>query len=186
MIQRPWDGSFDEYLTYLLRDQNQKREHSPADLKYTDSGRKVYSGGGIEPDHFLAGSLEGFNPTRFSRLLHSRGAFIGFAEKFSREGDTRTAARSAAKHRVAPGWVVTDAIVEEFKQYVTTQRVRIDETAFKTDLAFIKAMIHFEVDMDLFSFEEARKNLVKVDPQAQAALAHLDEARQLLMARKTQ
>ena len=87
---------------------------------------------------------------------------------------------------MVPGWVVTDAIVEEFKQYVTTQRVRIDETAFKTDLAFIKAMIHFEVDMDLFSFEEARKNLVKVDPQAQAALAHLDEARQLLMARKTQ
>jgi carboxyl-terminal processing protease len=186
MIQRPWDGSFDEYLTYGLRDQNQKREHSPADLKYTDSGRKVYSGGGIEPDHFLAGSLEGFNPTRFSRLLHSRGAFIGFAEKFSREGDTRTAARSAAKHRVAPGWVVTDAIVEEFKQYVTTQRVRIDEAALKTDLAFIKAMIHFEVDMDLFSFEEARKNLVKVDPQAQAALAHLEQARQLLMARKTQ
>ena len=186
MIQRPWDGTFDEYLTYGLRDQNQKREHSPADLKYTDSGRKVYSGGGIEPDHFLAGPLEGFNPTRFSRLLHSRGAFIGFAEKFSREGDTRTAARSAAKHRVAPGWTVTDAIVEEFKEYVTTQRVRIDETAFKTDLAFIKAMIHFEVDMDLFSFEEARKNLVKVDPQAQAALAHLDEARQLLMARKTQ
>ncbi len=40
--------------------------------------------------------------------------------------------------------------------------------------------------MDLFSFEEARRNLVKVDPQAQAALTHLDEARQLLMAKKTQ
>jgi carboxyl-terminal processing protease len=186
MIQRPWDGSFDEYLTYGLRDQNIKREHSPEDLKYTASGRKVYSGGGIEPDHFIGGALEGFNPTRFSRLLHSRGAFIGFAEKFTKEGDKRPAALSAAKHKVAPGWVVADAIVEEFKQYVTAQRVRIDEAAFKTDLAFIKAMIHFEVDMDLFSFEEARRNLVKVDPQAQAALAHLDEARQLLMARKTQ
>jgi carboxyl-terminal processing protease len=186
MIQRPWDGSFDEYLTYGLRDQNATREHSPADLKYTDNGRKVYSGGGIEPDHFIPGSLEGFNPTRFSRLLHSRGAFIGFAEKFTKDGDTRPAARSAAKHKVAPGWPVTDAIVEEFKQYVTSQRVRIDESAFKTDLVFIKAMIHFEVDMDLFSFEEARRNLVKVDPQSQAALGHFDEAKQLLMAKKTQ
>jgi carboxyl-terminal processing protease len=186
MIQRPWDGSFDEYLTYGLRDQTGTREHAPADLKYTDSGRKVYSGGGIEPDHFVLGPLEGFNPTRFSRLLHSRGAFIGFAEKFSREGDTRSAARSAARHKVAPGWVVSDAIIDEFKEYVTSQRVRIDESAFKTDLTFIKAMIHFEVDMDLFSFEEARKNLVKVDPQAQAALGHFDEAKQLLMAKKTQ
>jgi hypothetical protein len=45
-------------------------------------------------------------------------------------------------------------------------------------------MIHFEVDTDLFSFEEARRNLVRVDPQAQAALSHFDEAKQLLMARK--
>jgi carboxyl-terminal processing protease len=50
LIQRPWDGSFDEYLTYTLRDQKSEREHSSVDLKYTDAGRKVYSGGGIEPD----------------------------------------------------------------------------------------------------------------------------------------
>jgi carboxyl-terminal processing protease len=186
LIQRPWDGSFDEYLTYGLRDQSETKPHSPAELKYTDSGRKVYGGGGIEPDHFIAGPVEGFNPTRFTRLLQSRGAFIGFAEKFTKEGDNRPAARSAATHKVAPGWVVTDAIVEEFKQYVTGQRVRIDEASFKTDLPFIKAMIHFEVDMDLFSFEEARKNLVRVDPQAQAALGRFDEAKQLLMARKGQ
>jgi len=186
LIQRPWDGAFDEYLTYGLRDQSDSKPHSPAELKYTDSGRKVYEGGGIEPDHFVAGPVEGFNPTRFSRLLQSRGAFIGFAEKFTKEGDTRAAARSAATHKVAPGWQINDAIVDEFKQYAANQRVRIDEAAFKADLAFIKAMIHFEVDTDLFSFEEARRNLVRVDPQAQAALSHFDEAKQLLMARKGQ
>jgi len=186
LIQRPWDGAFDEYLTYGLRDQSDSKPHSPAELKYTDSGRKVYGGGGIEPDHFVAGPVEGFNPTRFSRLLQSRGAFIGFAEKFTKEGDTRAAARSAATHKVAPGWQINDAIVDEFKQYLANQRVRIDEAAFKADLAFIKAMIHFEVDTDLFSFEEARRNLVRVDPQAQAALSHFDEAKQLLMARKGQ
>ena len=26
MIQRPWDGAFDEYLTYTLRDQNRQRD----------------------------------------------------------------------------------------------------------------------------------------------------------------
>ena len=28
MIQRPWDNAFDEYLTYTLREQNEKREHA--------------------------------------------------------------------------------------------------------------------------------------------------------------
>ena len=36
MIQRPWDGAFDEYLTYSLRDQNADRSHDSAELRYTD------------------------------------------------------------------------------------------------------------------------------------------------------
>ena len=81
MIQRPWDNAFDEYLTYTLRDQTGTREHAAAQLKYTDAGRKVYSGGGIEPDKFFAGPVQGFNPTRFGRSLASRQAFATFAER---------------------------------------------------------------------------------------------------------
>jgi carboxyl-terminal processing protease len=180
LIQRPWDGSFDEYLTYSLRDQNGSRPHAAADLKYTDSGRKVYSGGGIEPDHFMAGPVEGFNPSRFSRLLLGRGAFISFAEKFTKEGDTRPAAKSAAVHTVAPGWQVTDAMVVEFHDFLVAQHVRIEEAAFKADQAFLKAMIRFEVDNDLFGVEEARRNLTRIDPQAQSALGYFDEAQRLL------
>lgn len=184
MIQRPWDGTFDEYLSYSLREQKGTGNHNPADMKTTPSGRKLYGGGGIEPDHFIVGPVEGFNPTRFSRMLRDRGAFINFAERFSKQGDTRPAAR-AAKHIVAPGFEVTDAIVAEFKEFVAAQRVKVDDAAFKTDIAFIKAMIHFAVDEDLFSWEEARRNLIKVDPQAQGALGYFDEARQLLLTRKT-
>src|SRR5699024_315438 len=89
LIQRPWDGSFDEYLTYSLRDQNGAREHNGAELKYTDAGRKVYSGGGIEPDKFMPGPVEGFAPTKFGRLLYGRAAFASFADQFVAEGDTR-------------------------------------------------------------------------------------------------
>lgn len=185
MIQRPWDGAFDEYLTYSYRDQKADRQHDPAQLKYTDAGRKVYSGGGIEPDHFIPGPVEGFNPSRFSRMLKDRGAFIGFAERFTKEGDKRAAAKSAAPHKVAPGWQVTDAMIAEFRDYVVSQRVRFDEAAYKADVAFIKAMIRFEVDADLFGIEEARRNLSQVDPQVQAALGYFDEAKALLAAKKT-
>jgi carboxyl-terminal processing protease len=184
LIQRPWDGSFDEYLTYQLRDQDPARAHAAQELKYTDGNRKVYGGGGIEPDHFVAGPVEGFNPTRFAKLLYTRGSFIGFAERFTREGDDRPGSRSAAQHKVAPGWKVSDAMIDEFRQYLVEQRVKIDEPAFKTDLAFLEAMIHFEVDVDLFGVEEARRNLSGVDPQVQAALGFLDDAKQLMSLKK--
>jgi carboxyl-terminal processing protease len=72
LIQRPWDGTFDEYLTYSQRDQSETREHAAKELKYTDAGRKVYGGGGIEPDHFKPGPVEGFNPSRASRQVMAR------------------------------------------------------------------------------------------------------------------
>jgi carboxyl-terminal processing protease len=183
LIQRPWDGAFDEYITYGLREQKAERTHNAADLKYTDSGRKVYGGGGIEPDHFVAGSVEGFEPTRFSRMLRDRGAFIQFNERFTKEADARAGSRSSAKYKVGPDWTVTDAQLAEFKEFVTSQRVRMDPTAFTTDQAFLKAMIKFEVDTDLFGVEVARRNLAKVDPQLQAALGLFDDARKLLARR---
>lgn len=182
MIQRPWDSSFDEYLTYSQRDQDPSRLRSASELKYTDGNRKVYGGGGVEPDHFIPGPVEGFNPSRFSRGLYSRSLFVGFAERFTREGDTRPGSRSAATYRVAPGWTLTQTMVTDFRTYLDEMRVRVDEAAFTADLAFIKAMIHFEVDVDLFGIEEARKAISKVDPQLQAALGYFDEAADLLAA----
>jgi carboxyl-terminal processing protease len=181
MIQRPWDGSFDEYLTYTFRDQEGLPTHAPSELRYTDGKRKVYSGGGIEPDHFVPGPVDGFNPSRFSRMVRLRGSFVGFAERFSREGDDRPGSRSSARaYRVAPNWVVTDAMLQEFRKYLVENRVTVDEAAFTADVAFYKAMIHYEVDVDLFGVEAARRNLSIVDPQVQAALGRFGESRQLL------
>ena len=181
MIQRPWDGAFDDYMLYAQRDQAQ-REHRAEDMKLTDGQRQVYSGGGIEPDHFAAGPVEGFNPSRFSRLLMGRQAFVGFAERFTKEGDTRPGSQSAAVHKVAPGWRVTDAMVTEFREFLQGERVTVDEAAFAADKVFIMAMIHYEVDIDLFGVEEARKSISAVDPQVQQALQHFGEAAKMLEA----
>ena len=145
----------------------------------------MYGGGGIEPDHFIPGPVEGFNPTRFARLLASRGAFAAFSRTFTAEGDDRPGAKSAATHKVARGWTVTDAMVDEFKQMLVTQGVKIDEASFKTDAAFIRAEIKFEVDGELFGAEESRRNMTRVDPQAQAALGFFDEAKKLLETKKS-
>jgi carboxyl-terminal processing protease len=101
LIQRPWDATFDEYLSYRLRDQDANKVHNPTDLKKTDAGRPVYSGGGVEPDKFLAGPIEGFNPTSFGRMLYNRGEFENFAVKFTAQGDTRITQQATGRVVVA-------------------------------------------------------------------------------------
>jgi carboxyl-terminal processing protease len=180
LIQRPWDGTFDEYLTYALREQN-PAAHRAEDLKLTDAGRRVYSGGGVEPDRRFDGQTEGFNPTRFGRTLFARNAFDTFAQRFSRSGDRRiTATRSGTARELTEDFVVTDAMVAEFKEHVRQQRIRIDEAAWKQDEGFIRAMMRYEIDLDLFGVAVARKNLSQKDPQLQYALTLFPEAEALM------
>jgi len=182
LIQRPWDGTFDEYLTYTLRDQTSaERQHKATDLKLTDAGRKVYSGGGIEPDKFVVGAgMEGFNPTRFGRLLFARQEFANFADQFRAEGDTRFSDANKNKKPISRGFVVDDKMIADFKATLTTRKVKIDEESFAKDDTFIRAMIHFEIDRALFTMEEARRNLITKDPQAQFAMGQFPEAEHLI------
>jgi len=181
LIQRPWDGTFDEYLTYTLRDQDPAKVHRPEELKFTDGGRRVYSGGGIDPDRRFDGPTEGFNPTRFGRSLAARNLFDTFAQRFSRAGDSRiTANRTTPARDLSETFTVTDELLAEFKAHVQQARVRIDEAAWRQDEAFIRAMLRYEIDVDLFGVAVARKNLSKQDPQLQYALTLFPEADALM------
>ena len=156
MIQRPWDATFDEYQLYRLKDQDANRPHNPSDLRHTDAGRPVYSGGGIEPDKRIDGPIEGFSPTRFGRMLYARQEFANYAQKFVAEGDTRITQQSGARKFVKPNFVVDDAMLADFRQQLVTDKIKIDEDGFKKDLEFVKAMIRLEIDTPLFGVAEAR------------------------------
>jgi carboxyl-terminal processing protease len=179
MIQRPWDGTFDEYLTYAYREQDTNKTHKESDLKYTDSGRKVYGGGGIEPDRRFEGPLDGFNPTRFGRSIAARNLFDSYAQQFARRGDTRIA-RSGQIRELDASYEVSDAMLAEFKALVQKSPIVFDEASWQKDLEFIRAMIRREIDMDLFGVAVAYQNLAKHDPQLQYALSLFAESQQLL------
>ena len=179
LIQRPWDGTFDEYLTYTLKDQGERPKTSEQ-LKYTIGGRKVYSGGGIEPDHRFDGPVEGFNPTRFGRTLHARGFFLSFAEQFSAEGDPRAGHSGPSRRLVKKAFAVDDAMVADFKKFVASKNVKIDEEAWTKDAEFIRAMIRYAIDESAFDIATAKQRLITVDPQAKFAISKFQEAEKLL------
>ncbi len=179
LIQRPWDGAFDEYLTYTMRDQS-TRAHTADEMKLTDGGRKVYSGGGVEPDERFDGPVEGFNPTRFGRSLFGRQLFASYAETYYAKGDARPGAAGASRKAVDKDFAVDDAMLADFRQFVETKRVKIDEAAWTSDRAFIAAMVRFEIDSAVFGMGVARRRLLEVDPQAQHALNLFTQAEKLL------
>jgi len=183
LIQRPWDGTFDEYLTYTMRDQNAPREHAASELKYTDSGRKVYAGGGIEPDHRLEGPIEGFNPSKFGRMVYARQSFASFAQQFSAVGDTRIAVTAKQRKFVAKDFSVDPAMVADFRAHLKSEGVAIDEDGFTKDLAFITSMMRYEIDLNLWSVEDARRHLITTDPQARLALSVFPEAERMARAK---
>jgi carboxyl-terminal processing protease len=181
LIQRPWDSSFDEYLTYTSRDQNPTAAHASDQLKLTDGGRNVYGGGGIEPDRRLDGPVDGFSPAPFSRALAARDLFEIYARRFTRAGDTRIApSPSSPRRELADGYEVTDAMLAEFREMAAKSSLKFDEGAWQADREFIRAMIRKEIDLDLFGASAAYRNLAKRDPQMQFALTLFSEARQLL------
>ena len=102
MIQRPWDGSFDEYSPTRCKRSGRAPAHGRADEDHR-RGRKVYSGGGIEPDRRFDGPVEGFSPTPFGRSLYTRQLFATYAEQFTAEGDTRAGAQGKNRKVVRTG-----------------------------------------------------------------------------------
>ena len=173
---------FDEYLTYTLRDQNSTQPRASADLKYTDGGRRVYGGGGVEPDRRFDGFEDGFTPSRLARTIAARGLFETYAERFAREGDTRVALKPGTGNAksLSAGFDVSTDMVGEFKKMVQQAPIRFDDAAWQADLPFIAASIQKEINSDLFGLGQAYGDLARRDPQLQFSLGLFAEAQSLL------
>ena len=113
---------------------------------------------------------------RFGRSLWARQTFQNFADEYTAEGDTRLSAANKNQKRIARGFVVNDQMLSDYKAALKLQKITIDEESFAKDEAFIRAMIHYDIDLALFGVEEARRNLIVKDPQAQFALQQFPDA----------
>ncbi|MBI3490850.1 MAG: hypothetical protein HY047_03520 [Acidobacteria bacterium] len=70
-------------------------------------------------------------------------------------------------------------MLADFREHLKTSRVRMDEEGFQKDIDFIRAMLRFRIDEVVFGVSDARRHVIAVDPQAQAAMAMFGEAQKL-------
>ena len=169
LIQRSYDG-VSEYDYFYVRDDAKKADKSNLEVKLTDSGRTVYGGGGITPDEKIAGGSfdpENYNHFQDSLLLHYIFVDRG-AGSFSKH--------YLATHTISRDFVVDDAILKQFKDFLKANQVEFTDADIAASLDWIKTNIKAELFTSQFGQLEGLKVRAQADPEIAKATTFLPEA----------
>ena len=165
LIQRDYkDVSLYDYLY------NHKNPH-PTEVKFTDSGRQVYGGGGITPDVVFAEP----KPNDFQQSVLRRDVFFPF------EGSVGnfTTYFLGTKPQVTKDFEVNDAVLGAFRRYLDKKNIHYGEADIAANVDWIKREIKKEVFVSVFGLPTGDEVELENDPQVLKAIEGLPQARAL-------
>jgi carboxyl-terminal processing protease len=157
-----------DYSAVSLYDYYYLREQAPAahaEIRLTDGGRAVYGGGGITPDVRISPQKQ--TPTEAA--LDDAETFFNFGKYY------------LGIHKTIPrDFVVSDQVVDEFKNFLATQDVKVPDEALNRNLAYVKDQIRYQLIASVYGENEADLLRVEQDPLVADALAHMNKAQELV------
>jgi carboxyl-terminal processing protease len=163
LIQRNYN-KVSLYDYYYVRDSgNQPKDKSNLEVKLTDSGRTVYGGGGITPDE----KIDNLKPNHFQDTLLQHYAFFNFSKHY------------LATHTVSKDFVVDDAVLQQFKDFLKTNQVEYTDADIAGVSDWLKTSIKSELYTSQFGQLEGLKVRAEWDPQIAKAVTFLPEAQAL-------
>jgi carboxyl-terminal processing protease len=168
LIQRDYTGVslYDYYYSREQEDNpsNNANTNAPSkEVKLTDSGRTMFGGGGITPDV----KVKPFKTTKFEDSLLVKYAFFNFAKHY------------LANRHVDKNFEVTDAVMQEFRKFLDSQKIPYTEAELNEGSDYIKSNIKTELFISEFGQEEGLRVRAENDPQVIAALNQLPKAKEL-------
>ncbi len=186
LIQRAYEGKDKSEYQREAFDRNEQEgdnlEHkNDASLKadssrplfHTNNGRVVYGGGGITPDYIIKSPAA----TGSFANLQRRDMFFQFVTSYL-DGQARTLRSNYGQDvkQYIHTFSVSEEILGEFRSFVKTKGVTVDEKDIQKDLLFVKARLKAEIGRSLWGNSGLYGVMLKVDPQFQKALILLPEA----------
>ena len=161
LIQREYEKV--SLYDYYYHPELTKPEH--AEVRLTDGGREVYGGGGISPDVVYADPK--MNPAQETLMQH--GAFFNFGKAY------------LGTHKTIPkDFEVTDADLDEFKQFLIREKIKLSDKDMTANLDFIKSRIRIQLVGSIFGENEADKISISADPLVLKSLDNMPQAKELL------
>ncbi len=138
-------------------------DSSSREVKLTDSGRTVYGGGGITPDE----KIEAPTTNRFQDELAYKNVFFQFAPVY------------VATHSVDKNFQVDDAVLGEFKKFLTSKDVDWTDADLNGVSDWVKAQIKKDIFTIQFGQLTGLRTIAEWDPTVQKALTYMPEAQAL-------
>ena len=182
LIQKDYSNSIFEYMN--IEATTQDRE-----IRYTDSERTVYGGGGIEPD--IIESARTLN--RFELLLRSKDVLFYYAQhltlgevpsalhfKLPEEANLEAKPARGKNVNSVSDFVITEEIFNDFRQFLRDRNIEFTEEDLTANADYIKRQIRQGVFTFHFGIQEGYKISVEGDNQVQKALAEIPAAKTLM------
>ena len=186
LIQRDYSGSTFEYI--MNSNDKPVEKTTDREIRSTDSGRKVYGGGGITPD--VIETARELN--KFEALLASKDVFFQYARRLTSGQvpaasnfkmpieNSEVSASSEKAPKSIPNLEISDAILSDFKAYLTERRVEFTDEDVQNNVDFIKRRIRQEVYTSSFGLQEGFKAAIQGDLQVLKALEVMPDAKILM------
>ncbi|MBN1448325.1 MAG: S41 family peptidase [Bacteroidetes bacterium] len=183
MIQRPYDGSDEDYYrsAYLREEEDgdnitHTEEADSTRPKYkTDAGRTVYGGGGITPDYIVRyDNLENYAARMRLHVFEYCTAYI---DK-NGAGLRRQYQDADAKQFIA-GFNVSEAMMKEFIDFGKAKGVEFNKEEYEKDKDWLKAGVKAQIARTLYGNEGQFRAMLEVDPQFAKAIDLFPEARKI-------
>jgi carboxyl-terminal processing protease len=161
LIQRDYDNV--SLYDYYYHPEDAPTPHT--EVRLTDGGREVYGGGGITPDI----RYEEPKLTAVQETLLQHNVLFEFGKYY------------LGIHKTIPhDFQVTDAVLQEFRQYLAEQKILLSDQEMKDNLDFIRTHIRLQLVDFIFGTTEANRMAMENDPLVQKAIDAMPQASELL------
>jgi carboxyl-terminal processing protease len=152
LIQRDYSHkSFFDYY-YARKEPSQNSD----DVKSTDTGRKMFGGGGITPD------VKYDNPhyTIFQRRIYNSSVIYHFASKYF----------GPNKPALPVDWQPDDQLMSRFKDYLQSSDFPMTEAEFQHDKQWLREQIRDEFYLRAFDKKTSDRSQIMDDPELAKAV----------------
>ena len=159
LIQRNYSGVslYDYYYNH-----DQPQDAKDREVKLTDSGRTVYGGGGITPDY----KVDTPKSNHFQDVLAAHNVFFNFTKHY------------LANRSVTKDFQVDDAVLTDFKQFLTAQNIAYSDQDFNAPgvMDWLKTSIKADVMTSQFGQLQGLRIRADWDPMIAQALTYMPQA----------
>jgi len=185
LIQRDYEGKDkEEYQKEAFGRQEKEGENiehkaegdSSRPVFRTHGGRVVYGGGGITPDYVVKNA----QLTALAQSALRRGLFEQFVTSHL-DGKGLPIRSEYAKNwkKFRDSFVLSEELLSDFRSYLQSHEVKIDEKDYQKDLTFIKTRLKATFARNFWGNEGWYPLMLQVDAQYQKALSLFPEAEKI-------